>query len=382
MKTILVDNEPLALQHLAEELNEIGGWEIIGKFRNAKLALEHIYESRPEAIFLDIDMPEMNGIELAECVLEKLPMTHVVFVTAYEEYAVKAFDINAQDYILKPIQRDRLKKMTTRIQQQLPVRSADTKEAIGNTIVHCFRSLQFQRFGQEPLTLRWKTIKAQELFLFLMHNRGKSVHKEAILEQLWPDIEWKKGTIQLYTAIYQIRRLLQDERIDIQVDSCEGGYRLDVGNIILDIELWESRLKDAPKLASDTVDVHVQLCSQYSGDYLAEYSYNWAETEKQRLRSKWLQHVHLVASYYIEQGAYADAAEHYLGVQSILPEEESLYFELMKINEKLEDRFSVEKQYELLIHMLHQHFDATPRGNVKAWYETWSNRELHNNQLK
>lgn len=371
VKAILVDDEPLALQHLAEELEEIGGWEIIGKYRNPKTALEHLSKDLPQVIFLDIEMPEINGIEAAKRALEICPDVVIVFVTVYEDYAIKAFEISAWDYVLKPLHPDRLMKTTSRVFQQLQRREKVLLSSNNGVRIHTFRSLQFERSGQTPITPRWKTSKARELFAFLLHDRGRSVRKELLLDQLWPDTEWEKGITQLYTAIYQVRKMLQEERIHIDIANCDEGYRLDLNEVDLDIEEWESRLIKAPNITPDNLMLHKELAAYYRGDYLMEYSYTWAETEKQRLRTVWLKHVKQIADYYMDRNQDKEAAEHYLQAQTVLPQEETIYFELMVIFARLGDRYSVEKQFELLAAMLRQYYDVAPKSEVQVWFDNW-----------
>ncbi|KQO12445.1 response regulator [Paenibacillus sp. Leaf72] len=370
MKVILVDDEPLALSHLAEELACFAELEMIGSYRNPRLALADISRLAPDAVFLDIEMPEMSGIALAEKILQQRPHTQIVFVTVYEEYAVKAFDLNAVDYLLKPIQLKRLAQTTERLLQragsQLP--AAPRQDWVR---VQCFRSLQFERATGGSATLRWKTLKAQELFSLLLHLRGKPIRKQTLVDQLWSDIDWKKGITQLYTAIYQIRKLLQDEQLNIRIENVDEGYRLDLNGFPLDIEEWERQMDAAPPLTSESLEQHKQLSAQYKGDYLAEYAYLWAETEKQRLRMKWLSHAKQIANYFIESNNLPAAAEHYLEMQSVLPTEESLYFELMRIYDSLEDRRSVEAQYELLRKMLLQELDMEPHDSIRLWFDRW-----------
>ncbi|MEK8131641.1 response regulator [Paenibacillus filicis] len=366
MKIMLVDDEPLALRLLAEELEHIGGLDIIGTFRNPRAALDAIVEQGPQAVFLDIEMPEMSGIQLAELILERRPDTMIVFVTVYDEYAVKAFELQAMDYVLKPVQAERLAKTIERLKLQQSHRAPVME---GLSMIHCFRSLQFERRGRSPLNLRWKTLRAQELFCFLLQYRGRPVRKQLLVEQLWSEIEWKKGISQLYTAIYQIRKMLQDEQLPIRIENCDEGYRLDLNGVKLDTEKWEESLDSSPSLSRDTVDIHKRLSAQYAGDYLAEYAYHWAEKERGRLRARWLAHGKQLGNFYIANGDLTDAAAHYLSMQSVLPLEESLYVELMRLYDVLDDRRSVEAQYEQLRNVLLQELDSEPDESIRIWVE-------------
>ena len=99
MKIVLVDDDKAMLLILKMILGKIKGIEIIKIFNNSRYVLEFIKEYNIDIIFLDINMPEENGMELAKKILEVSPFTDVVFTTSYEEYAVEAFEIYALDYI-------------------------------------------------------------------------------------------------------------------------------------------------------------------------------------------------------------------------------------------------------------------------------------------
>jgi two-component system LytT family response regulator len=105
MRVMLIDDEPLAIRELTAMLARFPAIEIVESAREAKDARQKIERLKPDLLFLDINMPGMSGFELLES-LEDVP--HVIFVTAYDEYAMQAFEVNALDYILKPVNMDRL----------------------------------------------------------------------------------------------------------------------------------------------------------------------------------------------------------------------------------------------------------------------------------
>ncbi len=112
MKTILIDDERLARQELKNLLSAYPEIQIVGEANNAETAIESIKLLKPDVIFLDIQMPGKNGFELLE---EISGVPDVVFVTAYDEYAIRAFEVNALDYLLKPVQSSRLAETVKKI---------------------------------------------------------------------------------------------------------------------------------------------------------------------------------------------------------------------------------------------------------------------------
>lgn len=116
MRTLIVDDERLARNELKRLLENFPKIDIIAEAANADEALVLIEEHQPDLIFLDIQMPGKNGFELLAEIEGKAP--EVIFTTAFDEYAIKAFDYNAFDYLLKPIDQDRLGEAVKRLEEE------------------------------------------------------------------------------------------------------------------------------------------------------------------------------------------------------------------------------------------------------------------------
>lgn len=118
LSTIIVDDEPLARKGLSIRLKAYDDINIIEQCSNGREALEVIRAYSVDLMFLDIQMPGLNGFEVLESIIEQgLPMPVVVFVTAFDQYALKAFEVHALDYILKPADEERLEQTLDKIQQ-------------------------------------------------------------------------------------------------------------------------------------------------------------------------------------------------------------------------------------------------------------------------
>jgi two-component system LytT family response regulator len=133
MRTLIVDDERLARNELKRLLEPYTKIDIVGEAANAEEALVMIEELQPELLFLDIQMPGKNGFELLSSIEGKSP--EVIFTTAYDEYAIKAFEFNALDYLLKPIDTERLKDTIQRIEEnqaqpEAPAQSHERAEKV------------------------------------------------------------------------------------------------------------------------------------------------------------------------------------------------------------------------------------------------------------
>jgi two-component system, LytTR family, response regulator LytT len=119
LRALVVDDEQLARDELCFQLSQVGGVEIAGQAANGVEAIDALEELRPDIVFLDIQMPGLSGFEVARLVAAKGLSSQIVFVTAYDQYAVEAFEVNAVDYVLKPVERARLEQALQRARRRL-----------------------------------------------------------------------------------------------------------------------------------------------------------------------------------------------------------------------------------------------------------------------
>jgi two-component system LytT family response regulator len=134
IKTLIVDDEPLARDRVKRFLRDVGDIKIIGECGNGKEAIAAITEQQPDLVFLDIQMPEKNGFEVVKA-LDPNTMPAVIFVTAYDQYALQAFDVHALDYLLKPFNRERLHRAVSHARDQLERRNlGDLDERLASLI--------------------------------------------------------------------------------------------------------------------------------------------------------------------------------------------------------------------------------------------------------
>ena len=119
LRTLVVDDEQLARDELCFQLGQLDGVEVVGQAANGVEAVEALERLRPDIVFLDIPMPGLTGFEVARHVVGTGQATHVVFVTAFDKYPVEAFEVNAVDYLVKPVEKARLEQAVQRVRRRL-----------------------------------------------------------------------------------------------------------------------------------------------------------------------------------------------------------------------------------------------------------------------
>jgi two-component system response regulator LytT len=124
LKAVIVDDEPLARDELGHLLRRTGRVQVVGEADRLEQAVEQISSSRPDVVFLDIQLDHESGLEIARGLMTKHDehQPAIVFATAYDEYALQAFDLNAADYILKPFEEERVRQMVEKITAMAGIR--------------------------------------------------------------------------------------------------------------------------------------------------------------------------------------------------------------------------------------------------------------------
>lgn len=367
MRAIMIDDEPLLLNYQKTIIEKVEGFHLVGAYTSPTAAMQEITQTKPEIVFLDIELMGENGLKAADQLLEQYPSLHVVFITGHSQYAVEAFEVQAIDYILKPLTQARLAKTYDRLASE---KKSDSQSGTCARI-ETFDTLQFLDHYGHSIDVKWRTSKAKELFLFLLHHRGKSVSKDRILNHLWPERSGKKVYNQLYTTVYQIRNTLATHHVGAEMASKDDGYILQLHELKLDVDCFEQALENYQEVNEDNLVAYQQTMQLYKGSYLEALPYGWAEGERERLRQIWQLHMKKLTDYFIAREKYEEAILAVEAIQQQNSYQEDSYFSLMKLHHQLGDRIQVEEHYAKLREMLAEQLGIEPEPAVQKWYDKW-----------
>ena len=179
MRALIVDDEPLARARLAALLGECEGIEIVGSVGDGEAALGSLGELQPDVLLLDINMPGLSGTALAQRLAGRT-RPQVIFCTAYEAHALKAFELGAVDYLLKPVRLERLRDALQRAQRRL----ADAPREAVAYLHGRLRGEQVRIALDEVICLL-----AEEKYVVVQHEGGELLIEESLrqLEEIYPD---------------------------------------------------------------------------------------------------------------------------------------------------------------------------------------------------
>ena len=252
MRAICVDDERLLMEDAVAMLRELPQFREVRGFTRSDEALAWLEENPADLALLDIDLPGMNGIELAARIKERRPDTAIVFLTGYSEYAVEAFSVRASGYLLKPVSPERLKEDVAYAlagKQQRPA---------GHVVVQTFGDFDVFVDGRP---VGFKMAKCKELLAYLVDRQGSGVTRAMAASILWEDRLYdRKLQKQLDVYIRALRATLREHGIEAIFAMQNGLLRVRPEQFTCDAYLFFAG-------DSDTVNA-------YRGEYMSAYS--WA----------------------------------------------------------------------------------------------------------
>lgn len=259
MRITIVDDERRARQILENILRSLGEEDIIA-FPSAEEALAHVRRFGCDLAFLDIEMPGMSGMELtaALAALPEPPMT--VFVTAYPEYSLRAWDLDAADYLLKPFSADRIRRALERARRRLGQKPPKPPQVE----VRCFPTFGLWVNGT---SVDFGNRKARELLAYLVHMQGEWASMDSIIFALFEDRGEKSAKDYYRQVLHRLKATLRSAGVENMVQSAYGKVRVAPSTFSCDYYRY---LKGEKEL--------------FFGEYLADYS--WAEPTLADLRRR------------------------------------------------------------------------------------------------
>jgi len=282
IKVILVDDEILNLAYLKSILEKVEEFKILGCFTEPFKAIDFISRNHIDIVFLDIELPDINGIDCALTMQNIQNDIKIVFITAYSQYAVEAFKVHAIHYLLKPIKFDQVIDLLNYFKSlkniELNINNEFTK-----TSVFFFGKFRITNSLNEEV--KWPTKKTAELCAYFILHANQRLHKYRICEDLWPDIDEDKSSKNFHVTLYRLRQLLTTYGLSIRINSFKGsneGYICEVKNISSDLDEYISQL------SLNNIDT----LSKMTGGFLEFNYYIWSEQIQNQVNSEIINKIH------------------------------------------------------------------------------------------
>lgn len=359
IKAIVIDDEWYNLEEISERVEKTGFIDIVGKYQNPLKALEEMFLTCPHIAFIDIELPEMDGITLAEKLLESNPSIIIVFITSWNQYAVQAFDLNALDYILKPIKTERFNRMVEKIKNEINLKSPHTSSKL---TIKCFNQLEVS-IGAIPV--KWERAKAEEVFAYLLMHHGKYIHKEKIVESLWAEYEPTKALQILQTSVCKIRNLFSSIRNNVKLDYSGNRYCLIIENEACDYLQVEKALADFRVNDRTTYHAIENACILYEKGFLTEQGYIWSIAKDQELRECLIMSLKEMLKAYHVEGVPQNIINVLQFITRLAPFDEKINYKLIKMYKEFGYTTAALSHYEWLKKVLKEEYETGPSERIK-----------------
>jgi len=167
IKCIAIDDEPLAVKKIAGYIRKIPFLELVAECRNASEAMPIISQNEIQLLFIDINMPDINGMDFVKSLANK---PYIVFTTAYSEYAVEGFQVEAVDYLLKPISFGNLLKAANKVKNLIELTTNSQKESLRTTPNHLFVKSEYKLIRIELDDIKYIESQHEYIRIFLINS--------------------------------------------------------------------------------------------------------------------------------------------------------------------------------------------------------------------
>ncbi len=246
-----MDDEKLILDDTVSKCREMPQIREVEGFTRPAEALAWLEQNAVDLVLLDIDMPGMNGLEMAATIKEKWPEISICFLTGYSKYAVDAFSVRATGYLLKPVSKKRL-------EEEVSYALSEKKRLTGHIVVQTFGNFDLWVDGK---LVGFRMAKCKEILAYLIDKHGTSVTRAEISAMLWEDRLYnRKLQKQLDVYIRSLRETLRDYNIEEIFEMQKGSLRIRPEQITCDAYLF--------------FDGDSEIVNSYRGEYMSAYS--WA----------------------------------------------------------------------------------------------------------
>lgn len=350
IKVVIVEDEEPVRRLLEIFLSSYKELEVIQCFSFSTEALVEIPKINPDIVFLDIQMPEITGIELARELLKHNEDITMVFTTGYSEYALEAFEVNAIDYLLKPITKEKLEKCLKKI-----IRILGKKEYIEDTppkmSINCFGDFRISGIRG---SVKWQTRKVEELLAYLVAHHDQNIESFIIGDALWPEYDSEKIKQNLHTTLFRLRKTLLNESIPIKIESNKSTYRCiieDIGCDLLEMETYIKSFREGNGVDILTLE---HLLKKYNGELYYNKNYTWAISLQDKYSAAYVNIVIDLVEYYVEENKSSKATYILKEAIAVAPQEELLYRRLFEICKKENDFETIKKYCDILNNTLNK----------------------------
>jgi len=273
LRVIIVDDEKHSIDLLCYFLkkHEV---EIAAAYTNPLLALNNIEIDKPDILFVDIEMPELNGLKLAQSIKSRLPDVIIVFITAFSEYAIESFQVHPMDYLLKPVTDRQITKMMDSIKRQYMLLTLEREKCSSNQIfqMKCFGKFEVTCSGKEAM--KFPTAKTKELLTYLICKANKAIYRDELMSLLFTGKEGLDRN-NFYVTVSRLKAALCSYGIDETYFKFNKDFEVFIKRGICDLYDLNVFVRSNSRITEENLQEAERLTGMYHGEVFTNMDTDW-----------------------------------------------------------------------------------------------------------
>ena len=366
MRAVIIDDEIPAINELTYLLNK-NDVNIIGAFTSSEEGYDFILAEKPEAVFLDIDMPQHNGLELGLQIKMQLPTIALVYITAYPQYALDAFKSYPIDYILKPIDEYRFCETLTHIKNNIEQTHPVKQETFKITCFGIFKAVT----GAEEV--KFSTHKSRELLAYLICNSNRKIFKDELLREIFNSVDDKKDSNNLRVTLYRLRNALMEKKISKEQILIRNDYGITVRDGSCDLLDYYKFIRNNALLNRQNIDEATRVADTIQGEILSDIDTLWANELREIVAIQAEELLMKVGLFFMETEEDLPKAEWYFNrVISLNSLSEPGYMALLDLYMQMSNILKFFYTYKAYSQILQEEFGCMPEKRFMDFYKLHS----------
>ncbi|MDQ6422851.1 response regulator [Paenibacillus sp. LHD-117] len=364
LRVIIVEDEKPTLDLMERLVGRHPLLEVAGAFTSPLDALERYPQLKPDAVFLDVEMPKMGGIELADKFRAIDEEFQVVFTTAYPGYAVDAFRVSAVDYLLKPVTSDELERVVARLSKNHSLRSAlRPSSAAEEPPVRCFGTFETRK--ADGSLIGWPTRKTEELFAYLLANPNRLAGKWQLADLLWTEMEEDRALHNVHNAVYRLKKALKEAGLPVDLTHSNEGYLFSISPSFTDLESFRDFMSRTSAIDERNAAEGEKLFRFCRGALFGSKDYVWSSGLAAEVSAQQSSLARMLAAYYRGIAEYAAAKETLRSYLSDSPLDEEMNAELLGLYAESGEAVSFRNHYEQYAKRLKAELGIEPAESIR-----------------
>ncbi len=362
IRAVLVDDEELSIKRLTKILTDCSGVQICNSFSNSLEAYEYIKDNKVDVAFLDIAMPDIDGMTFLNMIRDIDGSIDVVFVTGYDAHAVKAFELDALDYLMKPVALERMQKTLDKIKnKRFPVQENPELK------ISFFNGFKIFTTGREAKEIKLRGPKTEELLAFILYKG--TTNRDEIVDNLWEGLDFNKALKNINSNLYYIRKTLSIYGLGDCIKSGKKEINIETNRMSCDLIEFESLVKESKISGTSNVGIYEKAIELYSGGFLNGKGYEWSLEKARNLEKQYLELLEDAAKVHIKCNLPQKALDKFHKILEINPFREDIHNQIILLYIELGRKNEALQQYLVLEKLLLEELGTKPKDKIRKLFE-------------